>query len=137
VREISFRLKYQCHRVVTVKEVPEGTVLTPENLKVETVVSDQPEPAGWKPPYGLAAVRALAADTEIRGDMINSPQSPVVVLRNETVVIRIQRPGLLVTAVGVALQEARAGEYVKVRNTDSSRVVICQVNADGTVEPIL
>ncbi len=137
VREIPFRLRYQCHRIVTAKEVPEGTALTPENVKVETVVSDQPEPANWKPPYGLVAVRTLAADTEIRSDMAGSTQSPVVVLRNETVVIRIQQPGLTVTAVGVALQEARAGEYVKVRNADSSRVIVGKVNADGTVEPVL
>ena len=137
VREIPFRLRYQCHRVVTVKEVPEGTPLMPENVKVETVVSDQPEPANWKPPYGLVAVRTLAADTEIRGDMAGAAQSPVVVLRNETVVIRIQQPGLMVTAVGVALQEARAGEFVRVRNADSSRIIICKVNADGTVEPTL
>lgn len=137
VREIPFRLRYQCRRVVTVKEVPEGTPLLPENVKVETVVSDQPEPANWTPPYGLVAARTLAADTEIRGDMAGAAQSPVVVLRNETVVIRIQQPGLTVTAVGVALQEARAGEYVRVRNADSSRVVVCKVNADGTVEPTL
>jgi len=137
VREIPFRLKYQCHRVVTAKEIPEGTALTPENVRIESVVADQPEPAGWKPPYGLVAVRTLAADTEIRSEMASSAQSPVAVLRNETVVIRIQRPGLMVTAVGVALQEAHAGEYVKVRNVDSNRVIICKVNADGTVEPIL
>jgi flagella basal body P-ring formation protein FlgA len=69
--------------------------------------------------------------------MAGAAQSPVVVMRNETVVIRIQQPGLTVTAVGVALQEARAGEYVKVRNADSSRVIVCKVNADGTVEPML
>jgi flagella basal body P-ring formation protein FlgA len=137
MRAIPFRLRYQGHRVVTAKEVPEGTPLTPENLKVETMVSDQPEPADWRPPYGLVAVRTLAADTEIRGDMAGAAQSPVVVLRNETVVIRIQQPGLTVTAVGVALQEARAGEFVRVRNADSSRIVICKVNGDGTVEPVL
>jgi len=137
VREIAFRLKYQNHRVVTVKEIPEGAALTAENVKIETVESDQPEPVNWRPPYGLVAVRTLAADTEIRGEMTNAPQSPVVVLRNEAVVIRIQRPELLVTAMGIALQEARAGEYVKVRNADSSRVVLCKVNADGTVEPML
>jgi len=137
VREIPFRLKYQAHRVVTVKEIPEGTALTAENVKIETVESDQPEPANWKPPYGLVAVRALAAHTEIRGEMTSAPQSPVVVLRNEAVVIRIQRPELVVTAMGIALQEARAGEYVKVRNVDSSRVVLCKVNTDGTVEPML
>ena len=137
VREIPFRLKYQGHRVVAVKEILEGTALTAENVKIETVESDQPEPANWKPPYGLVAVRTLAADTEIRGDMTNTAQSPVVVLRNEAVVIRIQRPALVVTAMGIALQEARAGEYVKVRNADSSRVVLCKVNTDGTVEPML
>lgn len=137
VREISFRLKYQGHRVVTVKEIPEGTALTAENVKVQTVESDQPEPANWKPPYGLVTVRKLAADTEVRGDMTNTAEAPVVVLRNEAVVLRIQRPELVVTAMGIALQEARAGEYVKVRNLDSSRVVLCKVNPDGTVEPML
>jgi flagella basal body P-ring formation protein FlgA len=137
VREIPFRLRYQCRRAVTLREVPEGTVLTPENVKIDTTVSDQPEPAGWQPPYGLVATRALAADTEIRRDMLGSAQSPLVIRRNETVVIRVERPGLLVMAVGTALQEARTGEYVKVRNADSSRVIVCKVNADGTVEPML
>lgn len=136
-RDIPFRLRYQCHRVVTIKEVPEGAVLSPENVKIETVVMDQPEPAGWQPPYGLVAIRALAADTEVRRDMIGAAQSPVVIRRNETVVIRVERPGLVVTAVGIALQEGRAGEYVKIRNTDSSRVIVCKVNADGTVEPMM
>jgi flagella basal body P-ring formation protein FlgA len=137
VREIPFRLKYQGHRVVTTQEIPEGTALTAENIKIETVESDQPEPASWKPPYGLVAIRKLAAHTEVRGDMTNTADSPVVVLRNDAVVIRIRRPELIVTAMGVALQEARAGEYIKVRNVDSSRVVLCKVNTDGTVEPLL
>jgi flagellar basal body P-ring formation protein FlgA len=136
MREIPFRLRYQGHRVVTAKEIPEGVALGPENVKVESVVSDQPEPANWKPPYGLVAARALAAGTEIRSEMANAPQTPAVVLRNESVLIRLQRPGLMLTANGVALQEARAGEYVKVRNADSNRVIICKVCADGTVEPM-
>lgn len=136
-RNIPFRLRYQCRRAVTLKELVEGVVLTPENVAIETVVSDQPEPAGWKPPYGLVTARALAADTEIRADMVGAVQPAVVIRRNETVVIRVERPGLLVTAVGTALQEARAGEHVKVRNADSSRVIVCKVNADGTVEPML
>jgi len=137
MREIPFRLRYQGRRLVTVQEVPEGTELTPENVKIETIVTDQPEPPGWKPPYGRVALRTLAAGTEVQADMVGVAQLPVLVRRNETVVIRIQRPGLLITAVGVALQEARVGEYVRVRNADSSRIVICKVNADGSVEPTL
>ena len=136
-RDIPFRLRYQCRRAVTLKEIAEGAVLMPENVAIETVVSDRPEPAGWKPPYGLVTARALAANMEVRADMVGAAQSAVVIRRNETVVIRVERPGLQVTAVGTALQEARAGEHVKVRNADSSRVIVCKVNADGTVEPML
>ncbi|MGE5294676.1 MAG: flagellar basal body P-ring formation chaperone FlgA [Solirubrobacterales bacterium] len=137
VRDVLFRLKYQCHRVVTVGEIAEGTVLTRENVRIETVAGDEPEPAGWQPPYGLTVVRTLKENTELRADMVSAPQSLIVVRRNETVVIRIERPGLMVTATGLVLQEGRIGECIKVRNTDSNRTVICKVNADGTVEPVL
>jgi flagella basal body P-ring formation protein FlgA len=136
-RDIPFRLKYECHRVLTATDIAEGAALTPENVKIEKKISDRPEPAGWKPPYGLVATRALAANTEITQEMIGQTSSSVLVRRNETVVIHLERPGLTVTAVGTALQEARTGEILKVRNGDSRRVIVCKVMADGTVEPVL
>ncbi len=136
-RDIPYRLKYECRQAVTVTDIAEGATLTPENVKIETKVSDRPEPAGWKPPYGLVTTRALPANMPIRTEMIDLAQSSVLVRRNETVVIRLDRPGLTVTAVGTALQEARTGETIKVRNDDSRRVIVCKVNSDGTVEPIL
>jgi flagella basal body P-ring formation protein FlgA len=136
-RDITFRLRYERHRVVAISEIPEGAVLGPENVRIETVESDQPEPAGWQPPYGQVATRALPANVEIRTGMIGSARSSVVVRRNATVQIRLERPGILVTAMGTALKEARAGEFVKVRNADSRRVILCRVQNDGTVEPIL
>jgi flagella basal body P-ring formation protein FlgA len=136
-REIPLRLQYRCHKAVTSQEVAEGAKLTPENVKVEEEVTDRPEAVGWQPPYGSVTHRMLPMGTEIRADMIDAPQPSLVVRRNETVVMRIRRPGFVVTAIGQALQEARAGEYVKVRNTDSHRVIVCKVNTDGTVEPVL
>jgi len=136
-RDILFRLRYQSRQAVTAREIAEGTILSPDDVKIETVVSDRPDPADWRPPYGLVAVRSLPANTELRADMVSVAQSPVVIRRNETVVIRIERPGLVVTAVGTVLQEGRTGDHVKVRNADSSRVIVCKVNADGTVEPML
>lgn len=136
-RAIPFRLKYECRQAVTTAAVAEGATLTPENVKIATRVSDRPEPAGWKPPYGLVATRALPAGMEIRDDMVGLVRTSVLVRRNETVLIRIDRPGLTVTAVGTALQEARTGETIKVRNDDSRRVIVCKVNPDGTVEPVL
>ncbi len=135
-RTVPLRLRYRCHKAVTLKEIPGGATLTPENVKIEETVSDRPE-TGWKSPYGLVALHDLPARTEIRDGMIDAPQPSLIIRRNETVVIRVQRPGFLVTAVGLAMQEGRAGEFVKVRNTDSHRVIVCKVNDDGTVEPVL
>jgi flagella basal body P-ring formation protein FlgA len=136
-RDIPFRLRYEGRKVVATQDIAKGGMLTPENIKIEKTTSDRPEPAGWKPPYGLVTLRPVAADAEIRDEMVGPPESEVVIQRNETVVIRVEMPGLLVTAVGVSLQKAHAGEYVKVRNTDSNRIIVCKVNADGTVQPVL
>lgn len=135
-REVSFRLKYGCRRVVSAVEISAGEVISPENVRIETAVCDYPEPANWKPPYGSVAKRRLAANTVVLTEMVEPVKSKVVVNRNETVVMRIESPGLLVTAVGVAMQEARAGGYVKVRNVDSQRIILCKVSEDGTVEPV-
>jgi flagella basal body P-ring formation protein FlgA len=136
-RDVSFRLKYRAHRIVATQQITEGATLTPENIAIETVVSDQPESPGWKPPYGLVATRTVAARAEIRDSMVGAAQTSVMVHRNETVLIRIERPGILVTAMGTAIQEGQTGEYIKVRNADSYRVIVCKVMPDGSVEPVL
>jgi len=136
VCEVTFRLKYTNRRVVTLADIPAGTVISAKNVKIEKGVSSYPEPADWKPPYGLVARRKLRAKTVIRPDMIGPVKPAVVVGRNQTVVIRIERPGILVTAIGKAMQDGRAGEYIKVRNVDSQRIILAKVNEDGTVEPI-
>jgi flagellar basal body P-ring formation protein FlgA len=137
VRDVPFRLKFEVRQAVTLKEIPPGTALNADNIKIEKRTSEQPEPANWKPPYGLVAIRTLAADQEIRADMLQSPAPATVIRRNEAVIMRIQRPGLTITATGQALEDGRVGEPVKVRNVDSSKVIVCKVNADGTVEPVL
>jgi flagella basal body P-ring formation protein FlgA len=136
-RDIPFRLKFEVRQAIAAKDIPQGMPLSADNIRIEKRTSEQPEPANWQPPYGRVALRALAADQEIRADMVEAPQPAVLVRRNEAVTIRIQRPGLLITAMGLALQEGRAGEPVKVRNIDSSRIIVCKVNTDGTVEPVL
>ena len=135
-RTVPLRLRYRGHKALTVQEIAEGATLTPENVKIEETVSDRPE-TDWKSPYGLVALRKLPARTEIRGDMVDAAQPSLIIRRNETVVIRVRRPGFMVTAVGLAMQEGRAGQYMKVRNTDSHRIIMCKVNDDGTVEPVL
>ncbi len=136
-RDIPFLLRFEIRQAVAAKEIPQGATLSVDNIRIEKRTSERPEPADWQPPYGTVAIRTLAADQEVQADMVQAPQPALLVRRNETVTIRIQRPGLTITAMGLALQEGRAGEPVKVRNVDSSRIIVCKVNPDGTVEPVL
>ena len=134
-REVTFGLKYNCRHVVTKVDIPAGGIINTENVKIETAPSDYPEPAGWKAPYGLTARRRLAAKTVLRPNMVGPLKSPIIVKRNQNVIIRIETPGFVVTAIGKTIQDGRAGEYIKVRNVDSQRIILVRINEDGSVEP--
>jgi len=136
VREVTFRLKYNRRKVVALVDIPRGVPISRENVKIEETVSNYPEPANWDPPYGLIARRRIPANSTIRSHMVGPVNPPVIVKRNRTVAIRIERPGLLITAIGKAMQDGRAGDYIKVQNADSQRIIFARVNADGTVEPV-
>jgi flagella basal body P-ring formation protein FlgA len=136
IREVTFRLKYNSRKAVTTVDISAGTVISPENVKIENTISNYPEQDEWRPPYGLIAKRRLAANTVVRPNMLSSAKSEVIVKRNQNVVIRVERPGLMVTAIGKALQDASNGEYIKVRNIDSNRIILARVSEDRTVEPV-
>lgn len=137
VCEVLFELKYNCRQPVTKVDIPAGTVISPENVKIEKTVSNYPESAvNWMPPYGLIAKRQIPAKTLLSPNMLSPVKSPIVAKRNQKVVIRIDRPGFLITAFGKAMQDGRAGEYIKVRNVDSQRIILVRVNEDGSVEPV-
>jgi flagella basal body P-ring formation protein FlgA len=136
VRQITLRPKYNTHRIITVADVAAKEAITAENTRIENVVSDGPEPANWAAPFGCVAVRNLPSGTVISSGMAKHIRPQVVIERNQTVSIRIERAGLFVTALGKTLQQGKLGEYIKVRNVDSQRVIMAKVNEDGTVEPV-
>lgn len=136
VCEVSFGLKYNSRISVALVDIPAGGTIGPENIRIEKVLSDSPEACDWREPYGLVARRRIAADTVIRSKMVGLRKADVIVKRNRAVVIQYESPVLLVTAVGKAMQDGRAGEYIKVRNVDSQRIILAKVNEDGTVEPV-
>ncbi|MHC4758356.1 MAG: flagellar basal body P-ring formation chaperone FlgA [Planctomycetota bacterium] len=135
-RDITFRLKYECRRAVAITDIRAGTVITSDNIKIEKAILNFPEPMGWTPPYGLIAKRAIPANSVVDNMALGQSESTVVIERNQTVTIRAKTHGLLVTAVGTAMQKGQAGEFIRVRNIDSKRVVFAKVCEDGTVEPV-
>ena len=137
VREVIFGLKYNAAQAVTKVDIHAGAVISPGNVKIEKTTSSYPESSNnWKPPYGLIAKRRIPAKTVLRPNMLGPVKSPIIAKRNQKVVIRIDRPGFLITAFGKAMQDGRAGEYIKVRNVDSQRIILVRVKEDGSMEPV-
>ena len=135
-REVIFRLKYNCRKVTAAIDIAKGEVISGENIKIEKAISNYPEPTNWTLPYGLVAKRRIPAGREISSNMVGPVRAAVLVKRNQNVIIKIDRLGLFITAMGKSTQEGRVGEYVRVRNLDSGRMVMAKVNEDGTVEPV-
>lgn len=135
-REVVLRLKYDYRRAVTLVELDAGQILSPENIKIEKVTSNYPEPLNWRAPYGFVTRRFIDANTVVQPGMISSVKPQVLLERNKTVLIRFENHGLLVTAVGKTMQKGSLGEYIKVRNIDSQRIILAKIKEDGTVEPV-
>ncbi len=136
VREVTFRFKYTCRKLVAQVDILPGAVISPENVKVEKVVSNYPERADWAVPYGFVAKRRLPENIVVLPGMVGPVKPKILLKRNQNVVIKIDRPGLLITAIGKTMQDGRVGEYIKVRNVDSPRIIMAKVNEDGSVEPV-
>ncbi|MBW8001534.1 MAG: flagellar basal body P-ring formation protein FlgA [Planctomycetes bacterium] len=136
VREVTFKLKYNCRRAVALVDIARGAVISKENVKIEEALSNYPESANWSPPYGLIARRRLSTNMVIHASMVGPVKPHILLKRNQSVVIRIDRGGLFVTVRGVSMQPGSAGEYIKIRNVDSQRIIMAKVNEDGTVEPV-
>jgi flagellar basal body P-ring formation protein FlgA len=135
VREVVFSVQYKNLRAVATKDIQCGTLVSQDNARIETFESSLPQRV-WAQPYGLAAKRQIKAGDVINADIVEAVKSPVLVSRNQGVVMQIKQPGLTITAKGQALEDGRAKECVKVKNIDSQKVLLARVNDDGTVEPV-
>ena len=135
-QEIPFRLQYQCRTARAIQDIARGTVISQENVKIEKHLSHRPPAANWKAPWGLIAQRPIPINSKIQRNMVSAPVEPLALKRNDMVVIRIERPGFVITATGQALADARGGSIVKIKNIDSKRIILCKVRDDGTVEPV-
>ena len=70
---------------------------------------------------------------------LQNKTSEVLIKRNDNVTVKIETPGMTVSAVGRALEDGREGQCVKVRmniSASSQQVIFVRVRSDGTLEPI-
>ena len=135
LREVLFKRMYAIRQAVAVKVILAGEKLTDENIEIRTIHSDRPAQAGWTPPNGLMARRRLMPGTVIGAAMTASHRPDLHIRRNQLVRLRVQGRGFLVTGAGQALQDGRCGDFIKVLNVDTDRIVIGRIAFDGAVEP--
>ena len=69
---------------------------------------------------GHISKRSLKAGTAISPGMINLP---LIVKRGQAITIRVERPGFSVNMKGFALKKGRKGDRIKVKNSNSDKVL--------------
>lgn len=119
--------------------VPAVTIYAGDTIK-ETMLRLQPYPASYR---GRGAVidapLAIAGRTARRmllpGEPIpvNAVDDPRLVSRGAPTQMIFEENGLVITAVGAPLQNGGLGETIRVRNTDTNRIVLGTVMADGRI----
>ena len=136
-RDVVFRLKHQRQILIATQPLALGQTLSRENTRIEKRLGTTVQPVGWQPPYGAVVRRAIPAGAEVQPSWLRKAVASVTLKRNDAVVIRIERPGLLITAMGSVLTAGHTGQHIKVKNLDSNRIILCRVQEDGSVAPIL
>jgi len=134
--ELIFQKAYLRRQVVVVKEIPADSAITPENTRIRTL-SSMNKPTEWVSPYGKVARRLLRTGTVIGPSLLTDKKGQIIVRRGQTVVMRIKGLGFTLSTIGQVLKDGAAGDFIKVRNIDTKRIVSAKVQFDGTVTPIV
>ena len=135
-RELLFTLKYYSQRVVATSGISPGQTISPQNSRIESVLADRKSDTSGLP-LGLKAARHIQSGAIITTGMVFKPKPAILVKRSETVQIKIVGPTWRITTYGIALQNGRCGDAIRVRNIDSKKIIVARVDKVGDVVPIM
>ncbi|WP_409564209.1 flagellar basal body P-ring formation chaperone FlgA [Methylobacterium sp. J-068] len=109
----------------TIKESMLRMQAYPETFRARTAVVDAP----------MAIAGRIARRMLLPGEPVpvNAVDDPRLVSRGTPTQIVFEEHGLLITAVGAPLQNGGLGDVIRVRNTDTNRIVLGTVMADGRI----
>lgn len=119
--------------------VPVVTIYAGDTIK-ESMLRMQAYPASYRGRSAIVdAPMAMVGRTARRmllpGEPVpvNGVDDPRLVTRNAPTQMIFEENGLIITAVGSPLQNGGLGEVIRVRNTDTNRIVLGTVMADGRI----
>jgi flagella basal body P-ring formation protein FlgA len=97
----------------------------PVNFRARSAVVEAP----------LALIGKVARRTLLPGEAIpsNAVDDAKIVTRGVATQVVFQENGLVITTMGTPLQSGSLGEQIRVRNTDTGRIILGVVQADGRI----
>lgn len=138
VKNMSVRGKLEAlqNAVVSAKPIKRGTIIKREHLKHAIVdISELSSPgANADQLIGKKLKRTVRAGTVL--SLANVEALPIV-HRGERVKIIISTGPMLLTATGLAHNDGRKDQVIKVQNVRSRKILFCKVTAPGMVEVLL
>jgi flagella basal body P-ring formation protein FlgA len=136
-QDLLFGVKYQRRRAVAAEDLAAGVQLSNANVKIESGESNDPEPKGWVAPYGMLTRQRVTKGSELEPQRLEAVEEPVLVKRRQMVVVKMETDLLLVSWLGEAQADGKAGEMIPVRmgTEKDARIIKARVRADGTLEP--
>jgi len=119
--------------------VPTVTIYPGDTIK-ESMLRMQAYPATYRARTAVIDASAAIAGRVARRMLlpgepvpVNAVDDPRLVSRGAPTQMIFEENGLVITAVGAPLQNGGLGETIRVRNTDTNRIILGTVMADGRI----
>jgi flagellar basal body P-ring formation protein FlgA len=119
------------------RDLPRGTLIVADDLKVEIVDMSQYRQGFSREPNDIIG-KELKYPVN-KGDSFRTSvlDSPLVIKRGDEVSLEALAGGIQVIAKGTAVSDGRLGQMIRVKNTQSDRILSAKVMGSGKVQSIL
>jgi flagellar basal body P-ring formation protein FlgA len=113
------------------KSIPPGKVVDLEDVVLSAATIGDLHAAYLQTPdeiVGKISQRNISPGDPLTRDAF---KNPIVIKRGETIHLRLQRSGIVLTALGRAEQDGRLGQMIKVRNLEFSTSLNAEITGPG------
>ena len=119
--------------VTATRRLRYGDIITPEmvTIRERDISALQSYSRAASEVIGSVVKRNIQEGSVIGPEQV---ELPPVIEKGELVRIVVNRSGLVLTATGIAKSDGHIDEVIRVKNTDSNKLIYCRVQAPGLVE---
>ncbi|MGY3570449.1 flagellar basal body P-ring formation chaperone FlgA [Vibrio paucivorans] len=117
---VPVRLTLSGPQVTVASPLSRGQIITNNDVTISMVDLHRSRRQGFS---SLNAVVGAKVKRNLNVGNVVETRDICVVCRNETVVIRAVKQGMVITTKGTALTDGAAGEQIRVKNTKSNRII--------------